>query len=171
MRPCEAVLDYIVVAQDPVGGGWRWCATARRHVRRWLATDGTEERAYGLFARGSGGLCRQETALSRLRTTDRHPVPLSSPGDGPATTAVGLLCHVPGLEPGGTGLQRGVDRISQSGPSPADMYYNYYATQVMRHSRARCGISGTRKGDLWWNRKSNGAIWQVAGTWARTIRR
>jgi hypothetical protein len=30
-------------------------------------------------------------------------------------------------------LKRGVERISKSGPSTVDMYYNYYATQVMRH--------------------------------------
>ena len=30
-------------------------------------------------------------------------------------------------------LQRGVQWIGQQGPAPGDMYYNYYAAQVMRH--------------------------------------
>jgi hypothetical protein len=42
-------------------------------------------------------------------------------------------------------LQRGVQRIGKSGPSRVDMYYNYYATQVMRHY----------EGELWekWNKE------------------
>jgi hypothetical protein len=31
-------------------------------------------------------------------------------------------------------LQRGVEFLSRTGPSPGQMYYNYYATQVMRHT-------------------------------------
>jgi hypothetical protein len=30
-------------------------------------------------------------------------------------------------------LQRGVQWLSRRGPSASNMYYNYYATQVMRH--------------------------------------
>ena len=57
MRPAQAALDYIAFAQDPVGGGWRYVAqTARRYLRCGLATDGNEERAHGLSARGSVGL-------------------------------------------------------------------------------------------------------------------
>ena len=42
-------------------------------------------------------------------------------------------------------LQRGVKFLSRHGPSGANMYYNYYATQVMRHW----------EGDEWanWNRQ------------------
>jgi hypothetical protein len=30
-------------------------------------------------------------------------------------------------------LERGVARVSKLGPSKTNLYYNYYATQVMRH--------------------------------------
>jgi hypothetical protein len=31
------------------------------------------------------------------------------------------------------GLRRGIEILSESGPDFGDMYYNYYATQVMHH--------------------------------------
>jgi hypothetical protein len=55
----------------------------------------------------------------------------------PATSAIGLLCRMYfGWKKDNPALARGVERISQRGPSTgaqSDMYYNYYATQVMRH--------------------------------------
>jgi hypothetical protein len=62
------------------------------------------------------------------------------PRDG-ATTAIGLLCRMyygsaAGWDKENPALQRGVYNLSKRGPSMGertDMYYNYYATQVMRH--------------------------------------
>jgi hypothetical protein len=31
-------------------------------------------------------------------------------------------------------LQRGVEKLGKMGPSKSNMYYNYYATQIMRHN-------------------------------------
>ena len=61
-------------------------------------------------------------------------------------TAIGLLCRMyMGWDREHEALERGVQRLSKSGPSKKDMYYNYYATQVMRHY----------EGDDWkkWNKK------------------
>ena len=58
----------------------------------------------------------------------------TSPGGGHATTAVGLLCRMYlGWKKDEPALIRGVETISKWAPSKTDMYYNYYATQVMRH--------------------------------------
>jgi hypothetical protein len=50
-----------------------------------------------------------------------------------ATTAVGLLCRMylgwPKEHPG---MQEGVKYLSARGPSVDDLYYSYYATQVLR---------------------------------------
>ncbi len=58
------------------------------------------------------------------------------PRDG-ATTAIGLLCRMYfGWKKDNPALGRGVATLSGRGPSTGaqtDMYYNYYATQVMRH--------------------------------------
>lgn len=56
------------------------------------------------------------------------------PGDEPTPTAIGLLCRMYGgwnrLD---VRLQRGIMRVVDRGYSRKDMYYNYYATQVMSH--------------------------------------
>jgi hypothetical protein len=43
-----------------------------------------------------------------------------------------------------------VDFLSKTGPSKSNMYFNYYATQVMRQY---CGDPGTENHELWvkWN--------------------
>ncbi len=54
------------------------------------------------------------------------------PGRGLATTAIGLLCRMYlGWKQDDPALERGAQFISSQGPSPTNMYYNYYATQVM----------------------------------------
>jgi hypothetical protein len=57
--------------------------------------------------------------------------------ESPATTAIGLLCRMYfGWKKDNPALVRGVERLAKRGPSTgegADMYFNYYATQVMRH--------------------------------------
>jgi hypothetical protein len=50
----------------------------------------------------------------------------------PSTTAIGIVCRMlsgmPRTEPR---LQAAVARLSATGPARGNMYYNYYATQVM----------------------------------------
>ena len=58
----------------------------------------------------------------------------NKPGSGRATTAVGLLCRmVSGWGRNHPGIVAGVAKLSEWGPSRTDMYYNYYATQVLFH--------------------------------------
>jgi hypothetical protein len=47
-------------------------------------------------------------------------------------------------------LQRGVQYLDRRGPSKGNMYYNYYATQVMRQY---CGDPGQPGHEMWekWN--------------------
>jgi len=64
----------------------------------------------------------------------------------PSTTSIGLLCRMyMGLAHEDPGLAGGVEYLSNTGPSKRDMYYDYYATQVMHHYG----------GPLWdkWNEK------------------
>ena len=52
----------------------------------------------------------------------------------PTTTAVGLLCRMyMGWKREKPQLQKGVEFLSNLGPSKEDIYYNYYATQVLHH--------------------------------------
>jgi hypothetical protein len=68
-----------------------------------------------------------------------------TPGKGPGTTAVGLLCRMYlGWKKDNPALQRGVEFLAKTGPKP-DLYYSYYGTQIMHHI----------EGDVWqaWNTK------------------
>jgi hypothetical protein len=59
------------------------------------------------------------------------------PQISPATTAIGLLSRMYfGWKKDNPALQKGVEYLANRGPSTgkqSDMYYNYYATQVMKH--------------------------------------
>jgi hypothetical protein len=51
----------------------------------------------------------------------------------PATTAVGLLCRMyTGWDKTHPGIVKGVENLSQHGVSETDLYYDYYAAQVLR---------------------------------------
>ena len=56
-RAAQAALNFIMEAQDPAGGGWRYePRQAGRHVRGGLADHGAEERDDGLPDGQSGGV-------------------------------------------------------------------------------------------------------------------
>ncbi len=78
--------------------------------------------------------------LNKVQTDEGAAYGYVSRNDRPkngATTAIGLLCRMYfGWDKENPALQRGVGVLSKRGPSTGsntDMYYNYYATQVMRH--------------------------------------
>ena len=135
LRPTRAVLSYICYAQDPIGGGWRY--------RPRQAGD-TSVVGWQLMALKSGYMAGfdipagvAEKAGLFLDTVQRNggsAYGYTSPGQGEATTAIGLLCRMYlGWKRDNPALERGVRMLSKRGPSPSNMYYNYYATQVMRH--------------------------------------
>ncbi|MCX7386756.1 MAG: terpene cyclase/mutase family protein [Planctomycetales bacterium] len=52
----------------------------------------------------------------------------------PSTTAIGLVCRMlSGVSREEPRLKMAVEALSAAGPDPGNMYYNYYATQVMLH--------------------------------------
>ena len=84
------------------------------------------------------------TFLDGVQANDGANYGYTDPGSGQATTAIGLLCRMYlGWKQDNPALRRGVKWLSEQGPSRDNMYYNYYATQVMRHI----------EGEMWrkWN--------------------
>ncbi len=147
LRPAQAALNYIAYAQDPVGGGWRYVAKS---------PGDTSVLGWQLMAVKSGSMAYLHTDpalitgasrfLDSVQTDSGSGYGYMDPGDSLGTTAVGLLCRMYlGWGREEPALQRGVQRLAKSGPSRVDMYYNYYATQVMRHY----------EGEPWekWNQK------------------
>lgn len=166
MRPAQAALDYIAVAQDPVGGGWRYVARqpGDTSVAGWQLMALKSGRMAYLHVDPSvfAGATR---FLDSVQTDSGSGYGYMDPGDGTGTTAVGLLCRMYlGWGREEPALQRGVQRLSKSGPSRVDMYYNYYATQVMRHF----------EGEVWdkWNKETRDFLVEsqeqrghLAGSW------
>jgi len=134
--PAQLALNFIGYAQDPVGGGWRY------EPRQ--AGD-TSVVGWQLMALKSGDLAhlivdpntvrRAVHFLDSSQSDSGSSYGYTGPGHGNATTAIGLLCRMyTGWKRDTGALQRGVERLSNIGPSKHNMYYNYYASQVLRHN-------------------------------------
>jgi hypothetical protein len=137
MAPAQAALNFISFAQDPSGGGWRY------DPRK---PGDTSVVGWQLMALKSGHMAnlrvspltihRASLFLDSVQSDDGASYGYQEPvrGGGEATNAIGVLCRMYlGWKRDNPCLQRGVQFISRHGPSGANMYYNYYATQVMRH--------------------------------------
>ncbi|MCG8586473.1 MAG: terpene cyclase/mutase family protein, partial [Pirellulales bacterium] len=134
--PTLAALRYIVYAQDPKGGGWRY-----------KPREGGDTSVVGwqLMALKSGKMAGIDIPEVVLRRAN-HFLKSVSAESGTwygytgsakgryATTAVGHLSRMYlGVGRDDPSLQRGVVQMDKRGPNFGDMYYNYYASQVMHH--------------------------------------
>jgi hypothetical protein len=145
MVPAQLAINYIVYAQDPVGGGWRYAP------KQPGDTSVTAWQVAALATAGHAGLKvpAETTAgavafLTSVQVDGGAGYGYTSPADGPATTACGVLCRsLLDGEAKDAARERAIEKLSKMGPSKGNMYYNYYATQVMRQEG----------GDAWakWN--------------------
>jgi hypothetical protein len=151
MMPAQLSLNHIVYAQDPVGGGWRYAPR----------TPGdTSVVGWQLMALKSGHMAYLQVPPATIVGANKFLDSVMSdyayygytdPGRGQATTAIGILCRMYlGWKKDHPGIEKGIQYLSTTGPSPGNMYYNYYATQCMRHY----------EGELWdkWNVKMRDSL-------------
>ncbi len=136
-RPAQSALGYIVSAQT-AEGGWRY------DPRGQTGFD-TSVGGWQLMALKSGqmgGLDIPNSAfqgcarwLNAAQSLDGGSYGYTSPPPeipSPTLSSVGLLCRqYLGWGPRSPGLIDGVRRLQA--PDPNNIYYNYYATQVMHH--------------------------------------
>jgi hypothetical protein len=157
MTPAQLAINHIVYAQDPIGGGWRYSPR--------MPGD-TSVAGWQIMALKSGHMAYLavppstiQGAIKFLDSTQAEEgarYGYTTPGRGEGTTSVGLLCRIYlGWKQDHPALKRGVEQMSSKGPMTvplANMYYNYYATQVMRQY---CGDPGTEGHEMWekWNNK------------------
>lgn len=175
LQPAQLSLNYLVSAQDPRGGGWRykpqeagdtsvvgWCVMALKsgkmgHLTVPMKTFQGAATFLDYVSTNNGAYYGYNRPTSEL--------------DGrKATIAVGLLCRMYlGTEREHPGLQEGIKHLSDTGPKLNDLYYTYYATQVMRH----------HGGPMWekWNRslrdpliKQQTTSGHAAGSWVASGR-
>jgi hypothetical protein len=136
--PAQRAVDYIVKAQDPAGGGWRYVPRQAGD----LSVTG-----YYLTALKSARMAGLNVPKKVLAAADKFvdscaaPDPggytytPNTPGAGPTMTAVGALCKLyQGVNPRNPTLKAAVALIKKGPPgSRNDLYCDYYATLVMRH--------------------------------------
>ncbi len=133
--PAQAALNHIVFAQDPDGGGWRY--------KPKMPGD-TSVSGWQIMALKSGHLGELVVPADTITGVNRFLDSVQSDegaaygytdrGNAPSTNSVGLLCRMyTGWKRDNPALERGVKRLAETGPSNSNMYYNYFATQVLRH--------------------------------------
>ena len=136
-RAAESAITFIINAQDPKGGGWRYVPQQAGDTSavgwQMMALKGGQAAklrippnvflgvsAFLDSTAGAGG-----ATYGYTNPTDRGPAD--------ACTAIGLLCRMYlGWKRDNPGLKKGVEILSNAGPDD-DMYRNYYATQVLHH--------------------------------------
>ena len=133
MTPAQAALKHIQNAQDPQGGGWRYVPRqpGDASVLGWqLLALQSGHRAYlKVDPSAAQGAMK---FLDSVQADGGAAYGYTSAGNGPTTTAEGLLCRqILGWEKDHPAIQRGVAALAAAGPSKENLCYNFYATLVM----------------------------------------
>ena len=131
----ERASQFILYAQDKKGGGWRYMPgePGDTTVTGWqlMALKSSQMSGIAVPSPAFEGASR---FLDSVQSRNGALYGYQNPQQRDSTTAVGLLSrmylgwkhdHVP--------LHEGILYLDKLGPSKNDLYYNYYATQVMRH--------------------------------------
>jgi len=134
--PAQAAINFTCSAQDPIGGGWRYQPREKGDTSAVGWQVMALKSAHMAYLRVPPITMKKVFAyLDTVQYESGAKYGYLKSGQGSsATTAIGLLCRMYlGWQRDNPALQRGVQWISDQGPAPGDMYYNYYASQVMRH--------------------------------------
>jgi hypothetical protein len=133
----QLAVNYVARAQDAAGGGWRYAPRQ--------AGD-TSVTGWQLMALKSAQMAGLAVPKRTLTLADRFLDSVESsskggysylPGGGETLpmTAVGMLCRqYSGINPRNPSLLAGVQKLKGAAPGKTgNLYYEYYATQVMHH--------------------------------------
>ena len=140
IQPAQLALNYLVYAQSKKDGGWRyepgqagdtsvvgWCIMALKSGKmgNLVVPPQTFQRAnrfLDLMAMNEGALYAYDKPTADINRIT-------------ATSAVGLLCRMyMGYSKDEPAMQEGVKFLGEKGPNVKDLYFSYYATQVLRHN-------------------------------------
>ncbi len=131
----QRAVDFIDYAQDKKGGGWRYTPgePGDTTVTGWELMALKSAQLANLRVRSPTVLLVSDF-LDSVQSEGGAKYGYMTPEARKTTTAIGLLCRMyTGWPRRHTGLRQGVAYLSRWGPSEQDIYYDYYATQVMRH--------------------------------------
>ena len=146
LRWAQGALDFICFAQHPAGG-WRYNPgqPGDTTVFGWQIMAIKSGRMKGLDV-PSPVITAAKRYLDSVQTERGAYYGYIKKGKLPTPTAIGLLTRMYSKWPRtDKRLARGIRYLATKGPSDHDMYFNYYATQVLHHY----------EGPLWkkWNQR------------------
>jgi hypothetical protein len=133
-NPAQQALDFIVNVQHPLGG-WRYFPgqPGDTTVLGWQLLALHSGRLAGLQV-PEETLTRAHEFLDRVQADQGAAYGYQASGDQATPSAVGLLCRmVHGWPRNDARLQLGIERLAARGPDEEDLYFSYYATQVLNH--------------------------------------
>jgi hypothetical protein len=138
LRPAvTGAVDFLAATQEP-GGGWRYFPgqPGDTSVVAWevMALKSAQFCRVPVPQKVFRGVDRFMTSVASQRGTQYAYTPNRRENATPSMTAAGLLCRMYlDWEENKGRLLGGIQLLDQFGPDPNNMYYNYYATQVMHH--------------------------------------
>ncbi len=137
--PAQRAISYIRNAQSD-NGGWRYepRVGGDTSVTGWMVMALKSAQMGGLEVDDARAptFNRAGTFLGSVMTGDGGGYGYQAPDPTPTMTAVGVLCRLYlGIGPRNSGVVAAVNRLKRSPPSKRleNIYYYYYATQVMHH--------------------------------------
>ncbi|GHT27624.1 hypothetical protein FACS18942_07190 [Planctomycetales bacterium] len=144
----QGAVNYIAFAQDPVGGGWRYSPKQPGDTSgmgwNFMALKSAQ---MGYLNIPKKTIVGSKNFLDNVVGAKWKNYPCSIYGycsgkkekegierDIRGTTAIGLLGQMyMGWKPDNLALQEGTQFLAEKGPDRGNLYYCYYATQVMHH--------------------------------------
>lgn len=137
-QQAESAVRFIVNSQDPKGGGWRYephdpgdTSVVGWKVMALKAASQAKMRVPQAAFRGAG-LFLDSVQYEGGSQYSYTAIPKSPPT--PTLSAAGLLCRMYlGWDNRRPALKAGVAYLDKVKPATNNMYYNYYATQVLHH--------------------------------------
>lgn len=132
--PAQQALHFIANVQHPLGG-WRYFPgqPGDTTVLGWQLMALQSGRLAGLQI-PEQTLPRAQEFLDRVQGDQGATYGYQASGDAATPSAVGLLGRMyHGWQRNDERLRRGIERLAARGPDLQDLYFTYYATQVLHH--------------------------------------
>lgn len=130
-----AAINFIVNAQSPKDGSWGYNpgTDGDTSILGWQMMA-LKSAVHAGIAVNPGAVRGANAFLNQVQAENGMYGYRSTMDTKPSTTAIGLVCRMlSGVSREEPRLKMAVEKLSATGPDPGNMYYNYYATQVMLH--------------------------------------
>ena len=134
-KHAQQAVNFLVAAQDLRGGGWRYAPRqpGDTTVTGWVLMA-LKSAKTGHLQIPAHTFPDAKRFLDFVQSDGGSRYGYDHRGQTPPMTAIGLLCRMYlGWMRDNPALEQGVEFLSDKGPSPEDIYYDYYATQVLHH--------------------------------------